>query len=79
MTISNLTEAAMNMNNIVLKHNGHTISIAQHKDREGRTIIQEILVFGPNVDDEILHFGSNPNGMIEALKAAIEMIDKEVV
>ena len=76
MAITDFTKAAINMNNVILKHKGHMISIAQHKDREGRNIIQEILVWGPNVDDEIIHFSSNGPWLIEALKEAVEMIDE---
>ena len=72
---STFTHTAMNMNNVILKHRGHMISIAQHKDRDGRNIIQEILVWGPRVDDEIVPFSANGPWLIEALKEAVEMID----
>ena len=69
----------MIMNNVLVKHKGHTISIAQHKDCDGRTIIQEIMVWGPNVNlvasDEIIPFGSNGPWLVEALQEAIDVID----
>ena len=78
MATTDFTKAAMNMNNVLLKHKGHMISIAQHKDRDGRNIIQEILVWGPNVNDEIIPFSSNGPWLIEALKEAVEMIDSAI-
>lgn len=65
----------MSMNNVVVKHRNHTISIAQHNNSEGKTIIQEIMVWGPNVNDEIITFGSNGPWLVEALQEAIELID----
>lgn len=65
----------MNMNNVVVKHKGHMISIAQHKDREGQNIVQEILVWGPNVNDHIIPFGSNGPWLVEALQEAMDIID----
>lgn len=70
-----MIEAAMNMNNVVVRHKGHTISIAQHKNREGRNVIQEIMVWGPDVNDEIISFGSNGPWLVEALQEAIAVID----
>ena len=78
MAITDFTEEAMNMNNVLVKHKEHSISIAQHKNREGRTIIQEIMVWGPNVNDEIITFGSNGPWLVSALQEAIEMIDSAI-
>jgi hypothetical protein len=64
----------IDMNNVVVKHKGHTISIAQHKS-EGRTTTQEIMVWGPNVNDEIITFGSNGPWLVSALQEAIAVID----
>lgn len=75
MASTDFTKAAMNMNNVFLKHKGHNISIAQHKDRDGRNIIQEILVWGPKVNDEIIPFSSNGPWLVEALQEAIAVID----
>lgn len=75
MASTDFTKAAMNMNNVVVKHKGHMISIAQHKDRDARIIIQEIMVWGPKVNDEILTFSSEGPWLIETLKEAVEMID----
>lgn len=65
---------AMNINNVVVKHKGHTISIAQHKSG-GKTAQQEILVWGPNVNDHLIPFGSNGPWLVEALQEAIAVID----
>lgn len=75
MAGTDFTHAAINMNNVLLKHKGHRISIAQHKDWDGRNIVQEILVWGPNVDDEIIPFSANGPWLIEALKEAVDLID----
>ena len=65
----------IDMNNVVVKHKGHSISIAQHKNREGRTTTHEIMVWGPNVNDHIIPFGSNGPWLVEALQEAIGVID----
>jgi hypothetical protein len=64
-----------NMNNVVVKHRDHTISIAQHKNSEGKNVQQEILVWGPNVNDEIIPFGSNGPWLVAAIQEAIGIID----
>lgn len=66
---------AMKINNVVVRHKGHTISIAQHKDRDGRNIVQEIMVWGPNVDDKIIPFSSNGLWLASALHEAMDIID----
>lgn len=64
----------VDMNNVVVKHKGHTISIAQH-EVGGKAVVQEILVWGPNVKDEIISFGSNGPWLVSALQEAIDLID----
>ena len=73
-----MNKSAMNMNNVVVRHKGHTISIAQHKNREGRNVTQEIMVWGPNVDDRIISFGSNGPWLVEALQEAIAVIENSI-
>lgn len=68
----------MNMNNIVVRYRGHTISCAQHKDQEGRIVVQEVMAWGPNVDDEIIFFDSTAPSLIEALQDVINIIDNAV-
>ena len=63
----------INFNNIVVKYKDHTISIAQHKKVE-EIYIEEIMVFGDHVNDEIIRF-SGLNTLIEALNRAKQIID----
>jgi hypothetical protein len=42
----------VNMNNIMLEHRGHRISIAQHSFN-GRIKVQEVMVWGPRINDAI--------------------------
>lgn len=65
---------AINFNNITVKYKNHTISIAQHKKENEEIYIEEIMVFGDHVCDEIIRF-SGLNTLIEALDRAKEIID----
>ena len=67
----------ISMNNVVLKHNGHIISIAQHK-HGGRIATQEIMAYGPHVDDEIIIFDTHARSLVAALEEAIAVIDAAV-
>ena len=67
----------IDMNNVVLKHNGHTISIAQHK-HGGRIVTQEIMAYGPDLDDEIIIFDTHARSLAVALAEAISSIDAAV-
>jgi hypothetical protein len=64
----------INFNNIIVKYKDHTISIAQHKKGNEEIYIEEIMVFGDHVCDEIIRF-SGLTTLIEALDRAKEIID----
>lgn len=64
------------MNNVHVYHRDHTISIAQHNIVGMR--VQEIMVWGPNVDDEIIQYGNAATSLAEALAKAILLIDNRV-
>ena len=66
---------AINFNNIVVKYKNHTISVAQHKKGNEEIHIEEIMVFGEHVCDEIIRF-SGLDTLIEALNRAKEIIDR---
>ena len=65
----------INFNNILVKYKDHTISIAQHKKGNEEIYIEEIMVFGDRVCDEIIQF-SGLTTLIEALDRAKEIIDR---
>jgi hypothetical protein len=65
----------INFNNIIVKYKDHTISIAQHKKGNEEIYIEEIMVFGDHVCDEIIRF-SGLTTLIEALDRAKEIIDR---
>jgi|DEB0MinimDraft_4_1074332.scaffolds.fasta_scaffold48595_3 hypothetical protein len=69
----------INMNNVIVLHKDHEISIAQHKVGH-KTEVQEIMIFGPYVDDEVIPFVQHhgPLGLVEALQTAISLIDEKV-
>ena len=60
----------LNMNNIFVTHNGHTLSIAQHyNDDYTKPIVREI--YSPYLDsdgDGIVHYDQTLDGLIEALQ-----------
>lgn len=68
------------MNNVIVKHKAHTISIAQHSI-SGRNSTQEIMVWGPEIpfeDGIIFNYSSNGPMLLEALQEAIDYINKTV-
>lgn len=65
---------AIDFNNVVVKYKNHTISIAQHKKGNEEICVEEIMVSGDHVCDEIIRF-SGLNTLIEALDRAKEIID----
>ena len=64
----------INFNNISVKYRDHTISIAQHKKGNEEIYIEEIMVFGDHVCDEVIRF-SGLTTLIDALDRAKEIID----
>ena len=69
------SEAAMNMNNVVVRHKGHKIVIKQLKNSDEMNIMQEIMVWGPNVAGVTINFHANGPWLVEALQEAIAAID----
>jgi len=67
----------INMNNILLKHNGIRVSIAQHRDEENPmdTQCQEIGVGEPSVDMHIVRYASTLTEFIEALQRVQSRMD----
>jgi len=61
-------------NNIVVKHKGHTISIAQHKLGD-EVHAQEVMVWGPNLDDTVNSFTGDAKSLVEALTDAVQLVD----
>ena len=61
-------------NNIVVKHKGHTISIAQHK-LGSKVHTQEVMVWGPNVNDTVNSFTGDAKSLVETLTDAIQLVD----
>ena len=64
----------INFNNISVKYRDHTISIAQHKKGNEEIYIEEIMVFGDHVCDEVIRF-SGLTTLIDALDRAKGIID----
>ena len=60
----------INMNNILLTHNGVRVSVAQHRDEDNPmdTQCQEIGVGEPSVDMRIVRYASTLPEFIEALQ-----------
>ena len=68
----------LNMNNIFVNHNGHTVSIAQHyNDDYTKPIVREIYSAYLDSDgDGIVHYDQTLDGLIEALQNIKSRIDK---
>ena len=68
----------LNMNNIFVKHNGHTLSIAQHyNDDYTKPIVREIYSEYLDADgDGIVHYDQTLDGLIEALQNIKSRIEK---
>ena len=64
-------------NNIVVKHKGHTISIAQHK-LGSKVHTQEVMVWGTNLGDTVNSFTGDAKSLVEALTDALQLIDTMV-
>ena len=60
----------INMNNILLTHNGVRVSVAQHRDEDSPmdTQCQEIGVGEPSVDMRIVRYAATLPELIEALQ-----------
>jgi len=67
----------INMNNILLTHNGVRVSVAQHRDEDNPmdTQCQEIGVGEPSVDMHIVRYASTLTEFIEALQRAQSKMD----
>lgn len=68
---------SVDFNNIVLKHRGHTISMASHFTNDKETD-REILVWGPHVDDERFVLPADLQFVIAELNAIREYIDNAI-
>ena len=68
----------LNMNNIFVKHNGHTLSIAQHyNDDYTKPIVREIYsAYLDSEGDGIVHYDQTLDGLIEALQNIKSRIEK---
>jgi hypothetical protein len=66
-----------NWNNIMLEHRGHRVSIAQHSF-DGRVNVQEVMVWGPRIDDEIFTFSATPTSLVVVLDKIMRFIDEGV-
>ena len=68
----------LNMNNIFVTHNGHTLSIAQHyNDDYTKPIVREIYSAYLDSDgDGIVHYDQTLDGLIEALQNIKSRIEK---
>lgn len=64
-------------NNIVVEHKGHTISIAQHK-LGSKVHTQEVMVWGPTVDDTVNSFTGDAKSLVEALTDALQLVNTMV-
>ena len=60
----------INMNNILLTHNGVRVSVIQHRDEDNPmdTSYQEIAIGEPSVDMRIVRYASTLTEFIEALQ-----------
>lgn len=69
----------IDMNNIRINHKGYEISIAQHEDLDAnKTVVQEVMVWNVNGDDEIIRFKDNLDSLLDVLKQAKKMIEKDI-
>tara|TARA_R100000900_G_C3255227_1_gene148245 strand:+ start:163 stop:435 length:273 start_codon:yes stop_codon:yes gene_type:complete len=66
----------MDFNNIYVKHRGKEISIAQHKDNDGKTWIQEAAILPATSDMCIVRYGNSLTSLIRALQEIRDEIDK---
>ena len=68
----------LNMNNIFVTHNGHTLSIAQHyNDDYTKPIVREIYsAYLDSEGDGIVHYDQTLDGLIEALQNIKSRIEK---
>jgi len=64
------------MNNIVLHHRGHVISVARHFEGD-RVTCSELLVWGENVDEVTVPFTGTLESLEGALAEARALIEKE--
>jgi len=81
--ITNDETSLPSMNNIYLDHQGHEISIAQHRTGEEtpRNIMQEIMIY--SIDDErqmhqediIIRYSNTLEGLIDALNQVKRIIE----
>ncbi len=68
----------LNMNNIFVNHNGHTLSIAQHyHDDYTKPVVREIFYADSDVGGAgIVHYDQTLDGLIEALQKVKSRIEK---
>jgi hypothetical protein len=65
----------ISFNNVHLDYKGSTISIAQHRNQRGDTLVQEIYVI--DGDHDPLRFDGTSQSLIEALGETMEYLDKK--
>lgn len=65
----------ISFNNVRLDYKGYTISIAQHRNERGDTLVQEIYVI--DGDHDPLRFDATSQSLIETLCEIMELLDKE--
>ena len=65
----------ISFNNVYLNYKGSIVSIAQHRNERGDTLVQEIYVI--NGDHDPLSFEGTPQSLIEALGEIMKFLDKE--
>ena len=65
----------ISFNNVRLDYKGSIISIAQHRNQRGDTLVQEIYVI--NGDHDPLWFDGTSQSLIETLSEIMEFLDKE--
>jgi hypothetical protein len=65
----------ISFNNVHLDYKGSTISIAQHRNQRGDTLVQEIYVI--DGDHDPLWFDGTSQSLIETLGEIMEYLDKE--
>ena len=66
----------INMNNILLTHNGVRVSVIQHRqDNDCHTSYQEIGIGEPSVDMRIVRYASTLTEFIEALQSVQSRMD----
>lgn len=65
----------ISFNNVRLDYKGSIISIAQHRNERGDTLVQEIYVI--NGDHDPLRFDGTSQSLVETLCEIMEFLDKK--